>query len=67
MPTRRPLDTLRPGFVPDLCYGFGRDYAVPMLTRRSFARCGDALLACRETSPYRLSPAGLSGSRRPPC
>lgn len=67
MPTRRPLDTLRPGSIPDLCYGFGRDYAVPLLTRRAFARYGDALLSARDTLPHRLSPIGLSTMRRPPC
>jgi hypothetical protein len=67
MPSRTPLDTLRPGSVPDLCYGFGRDYAVPMLTRRSFARCGEAVLSARDTLPHRLSLIGLSASRRPPC
>ena len=66
MPTRHTLDTLRPGCVPDLCYGLGRDYAVPMMTRRAFSRFGDALLAGRETSPYRLDPICIS-SRRPPC
>lgn len=67
MPGRRPLDTLRPGSVPDLCYGFGRDYAVPLPTRRAFARCGEAVLTARDTLPHRLSPLGLSASRRPPC
>ena len=67
MPSRRPLDTLRPGCVPDLSYGLGRDYAVPMLTRRAFALHGDAVLTCRESIPYRVSPMGMSGSRRPPC
>lgn len=67
MPTRRPLDTLRPGSMPDLCYGFGRDYAVVMPTRRAFASHGDALLAARETLPCRFNPVGLSGLRRPPC
>ena len=67
MPTRRPLDTLRPGSFPDLCYGLGRDYAVPMMTRRAFSQFGDILLAGRETLPYRVDPVGISGSRRPPC
>lgn len=67
MPTRRPLDSLRPGSVPDLCYGLGRDYAVPLPTRRAFAFHGDALLAARETLPCRLAPIGLSAARRPPC
>lgn len=67
MPTRRAVDSLRPGTVPDLCYGFGRDYSVPMMTRRAFARCGEAWLESRESLPQRLNPYGLSGSRRPPC
>jgi hypothetical protein len=67
MPTRRPLDTLRPGCTPDLCYGFGRDYSVPMMTRRAFSRFGDTFLAGRETLPCRLDPVGISSSRRPPC
>jgi hypothetical protein len=53
--------------MPDLCYGLGRDYAVPLPTRRAFAYHGDALLAARETLPCRLGPVGLSGLRRPPC
>ncbi|MBA3315560.1 MAG: hypothetical protein H0T47_20015 [Planctomycetaceae bacterium] len=67
MPTRRPVDTFRPGSVPDLCYGFGRDYAVSMMNRQAFSRCGESLLASRQTSPCRLNPTGLPGSRRPPC
>ena len=67
MPTRRPLETLRPGFMPDLSYGFGRDYAVPMLTRRAFSRYGESVVSSREILPQRLSPLILSGSRRPPC
>ena len=62
----RPLDTRHPGSVPDLCYGFGRDYAVPMLTRRSFGRHSNAVLDHRETLPQRLNLDGLAGSRRPP-
>lgn len=66
MSTRRTIDSLRPGVVPDLCYGFGRDYAVPIMTRRAFARSGEAWLGNRESLPHRLDPYGGVGSRRPP-
>jgi hypothetical protein len=52
--------------MPDLCYGLGRDYTVPLPTRRAFAYHSDALLAARESLPCRLGTVGLSGLRRPP-
>lgn len=67
MPARYPVDTFRPGSVPDLSYGFGRDYAVPMMNRQAFSRYEGSLLACRESSPCRLNPSGSLGSKRPPC
>jgi hypothetical protein len=67
MHNRRPFEVFRPGLVPDLCYGFGRDYSMPMMSRQAFARCEESLLASRATSPCRLDPLGFAGSRRPPC
>jgi len=66
MSAQRPIELLRPGRVPDPCYSLGRDYAVPLLTRRAFGRCDRVVLARREILPCRLDPGGLAGSRRPP-
>lgn len=66
MPTRRPLESFRPDGCPVTGYGFGRDYSLPLLTRRAFGRCEGSVVSARDTLPCRMSPAGLGGSRRPP-